>query len=165
MVSCKQVLCAEDAVQAVQRRRTHARRCYGPASDAEFLRSIADKTPGRDDDKEEAMRRRRQVYLKSYAFATKGEAAEAKGKPAGRGGPRARVDAVLPPTLLRRRKTTHDDATCSGNKTTTAASSSFTSISNPSSMWCPRNAGKVLSQLLTRLVSCACKPGAAPSSA
>ena len=159
MVSCKQVLCAEDAVQAVQRRRTHARRCYGPASDAEFLRSIADKTPGRDDDKEEAMRRRRQVYLKSYAFATKGEAAEAKGKTTGRGGGRALVDAVLPPTLLRRRKTTHNDATCSSNKTT--ASSSF--ISNPS-MWCPRNAGKVLSQLLTRLVSCACNPGDAASS-
>jgi hypothetical protein len=51
MVSCKQVSCAEDAVQ---QRRTHVRRCYGPASDAEFLRSIADKTPGRDDDEEEA---------------------------------------------------------------------------------------------------------------
>ncbi|CAD6258808.1 unnamed protein product [Miscanthus lutarioriparius] len=143
MVSCKQVLCAEDAVQAVQRRRTHARRCYRPASDAEFLRSIADKTPGRDDDEEEAMRRRRQVYLKSYAFSTKWEAAEADGKTAGRGGGRALVDAVLPPTLLRRRKTTHNDATCSSNKTT--ASSSFTSTSNPS-MWCPRNAGKVLSR-------------------
>lgn len=116
MVSCKQVSCAEDAVQ---QRRTHGRRCYGPASDAEFLRSIADKTPGRDDDDGEAMRRRRQVYLKSYAFGTEGE---------GGGG-----------TLLWRRKT---------------RSSSFTSIAN-TSMW---NVGKVMSQLLTRLASCACNP-------
>ena len=87
MVSCKQVSCAEDAVQ-VRRRR-----CYGPASDAEFLRSIADKTPGRDGD---AAQRRRQAYLKSYVFAKdEAEAAEAR---ASRGG---LVDAVL----LRRRRT------------------------------------------------------------
>ncbi|KAG2647834.1 uncharacterized protein LOC120694946 isoform X1 [Panicum virgatum] len=108
MVSCKQVSCAEDAVQV--RRRTHARSCYGPASDAEFLRSIADKTPGRDSDA--AQRRRRQEYLKSYVFAKdEAEAAEAR---ASRGG---LVDAVL----LRRRKTDDDNmavgATCSSKQT------------------------------------------------
>ena len=65
MVSCKQVSCAEDAVQV--RRRTHARSCYGPASDAEFLRSIADKTPGRDSD---AAQRRRRQEPKSTSRAT-----------------------------------------------------------------------------------------------
>lgn len=59
------------------------------------------------------------MYLKSYAFGTKGE---------GGGG-----------TPLWRRKTRR---------------SSFTSISN-TSMW---NVGKVMSQLLTRLASCACNP-------
>ena len=131
MVSCKQVSCAEDAVQ-VRRRR-----CYGPASDAEFLRSIADKTPGRDGD---AAQRRRQAYLKSYVFATKDEAeAEAT---TSRGG---LVDAVL----LRRRKTDDDHmavgATCSSKQT---------------DRW-KAKAGKVLSQLLTRLLPCACNPAAA----
>jgi len=135
MVSCKQVSCAEDAVQV--RRRTHARSCYGPASDAEFLRSIADKTPGRDGD---AAQRRRQAYLKSYVFATKDEAeAEAT---TSRGG---LVDAVL----LRRRKTDDDHmavgATCSSKQT---------------DRW-KAKAGKVLSQLLTRLLPCACNPAAA----
>ncbi|CAM0145103.1 unnamed protein product [Urochloa decumbens] len=135
MVSCKQVSCAEDAVQA--RRRTHARRCYGPASDAEFLRSIADKTPGRGDD-DAAAQRRRQVYLKSYVFATKEEEAKAR-----RGG--GLVAAVLPPMLLRRRNDRMAAAAAVGAAT------------------CSRRAkaGKVLSHLLTRLLSCACNPAAA----
>ncbi|CAL5060856.1 unnamed protein product [Urochloa decumbens] len=129
MVLCKQVSCAEDAVQV--RRRTHARRCYGPASDAEFLRSIADKTPGRDDD-DDAAQRRRQVYLKSYIFATKeDEADEAKAR---RGG--GLVDAVL--RRRNRRMAAAAAATCSRRA----------------------KAGKVLSKLLTRLLSCACNPAA-----
>lgn len=73
MLSCKQrgaVSCAEDAHV-----RSYARR-YGPASDAEFLRSIADKTPGRDD--VDGARQMRHVYLKSYVFVTKDDAAAAK---------------------------------------------------------------------------------------
>ncbi|PAN15601.1 hypothetical protein PAHAL_2G501000 [Panicum hallii] len=138
MVSCKQVSCAEDAVQVRVRRRTHARRCYGPASDAEFLRSIADKTPGRDGD---AAQRRRQAYLKSYVFATKDEAEAV----ASRGG---LLDAVL----LRRRKTDDDHMA--------AAAVGATCSSKQTNRW-KAKAGKVLSQLLTRLLPCACDPAAA----
>ncbi|KAG2639312.1 hypothetical protein PVAP13_2NG610300 [Panicum virgatum] len=133
MVSCKQVSCAEDAVQV---RRRH---CYGPASDAEFLRSIADKTPGRDGD---AAQRRRQAYLKSYVFATKDEAeAEAT---TSRGG---LADALL----LRRRRI--DDAS-----TGQTGWGQFW-LSTQTNRW-KAKAGKVLSQL-TRLLPCACAPAAA----
>lgn len=152
VVSCKQaVSCAEDAVQVRRRRR-----CYGPASDAEFLRSIADKTPGRDDDDQ---RRRRQVYLKSYAFATT-EEAEAKQVSRWRGG-RVVVDAVLPAMLLRRRrrKTRSDDDRMVGGASATCSSSSKVQTTATSSA---RKPGKVLSQMLTRLLlSCACNPAPA----
>ena len=83
---------------------------------------------------------RAQEYLKSYVFAKdEAEAAEAR---ASRGG---LVDAVL----LRRRKTDDDHmavgATCSSKQT---------------DRW-KAKAGKVLSQLLTRLLPCACNPAAA----
>ncbi|OEL33658.1 hypothetical protein BAE44_0005323 [Dichanthelium oligosanthes] len=160
MVSCKQVSCAEDAVQV--RLRTHARRCYGPASDAEFLRSIAGKTPGRDDDNDAAQRHqnqqmmRRQVYLKSYVFATK--EAEDKAK-ATRGG---LIDAVLP-LLIRRRKKTHDDRMAAA-VSETCSSKTTSSTSSGTSRWCTKKAGKIMSQLLTRLPSCPCSPAAASSS-
>lgn len=151
------------------RRPTHARRCYGPASDAEFLRSIADKTPGRDDD-----RRHRQVYLKSYVFASADkEAAEAKAKSARGGRGRALIDAVLSPTttLLPRRKQADDD----DDRMMMAAAAAvdddeICSSKKFRSRWrCPKmnsnGAGKVLSQLLTRLLSCACNPPAAAAAA
>jgi hypothetical protein len=154
VVSCKQaVSCAEDAVQVRRRRR-----CYGPASDAEFLRSIADKTPGRDDDDQ---RRRRQVYLKSYAFATT-EEAEAKQVSRWRGG-RVVVDAVLPAMLLRRRrrKTRSDDGRMVGGASYATRSSSSSKVQTTATS-SARKPGKVLSQMLTRLLlSCACNPAPA----
>lgn len=65
MLPCKQlaaVSCAEGAHVRRPRRR------YGPASDAEFLRSIADKTPGRGDADDGGARHMRHVYLKSYSL-------------------------------------------------------------------------------------------------